>query len=90
MTSVSTHLHRKPYQVATARDPTLPFRKWDRLGTHWDVTALNAAYKFLPPGARVCRGAESPDPEVDRSVDGVWDRKNLYYFSDGTWIAVGF
>lgn len=44
MAAISTHLHDKPYQVATTMDPAKPHRKWDHRGTHYAPSHRSAAY----------------------------------------------
>ena len=46
MASISNHLHVKPYQIAVTNDKTLPIRKWNHLGTFWDVSAISAIYQM--------------------------------------------
>ena len=43
---ISTHLNAKPWQVSIVpEDRSLPFRKWNHLGTIWAVSAKSAAFR---------------------------------------------
>lgn len=44
MAAISTHLHNRPFQVATTTDIKLPLRKWNHLGIIWGVSHRTAAY----------------------------------------------
>ncbi len=44
MASVSSHLHTRPYRVATTTEPSQPFRKWDHIGIRHAVSHRSAAF----------------------------------------------
>ena len=80
MASISTHLHKKPYQVAVSNDRFLEFRKWNHLGTIYDVSHESAAYT-------ACRGRFPGDVVTEHpgKNGGV-----IFEFPGDVFIHVGF
>ena len=77
MTSISNHLHVKPYQVAFSHDENLILRKWDHRGTINAVTHREAAYKASEYKYNIVR-------EFSR-LDGT-----IFVLSNGQFIRVAF
>lgn len=75
MAAISTHLHRKPFQVAVSADMELEFRKWNHLGTRWDVSPRNVAHK-VGEGAVLAEHARHG--------------RLVFSFSTGQFVSVGF
>jgi hypothetical protein len=76
MAAISTHLHHRPYQVATATDLNLPHRKWRHHGTFRAPTHRSAAYDVYKGIGNVIDEFAGPH--------GI-----IYRFSCGLFVCVG-
>lgn len=72
MIPISTHLHAKPYQVATTTDTSLPFRKWDHRGTFWAPSHRSAAYDAVDGHGDIVGGKLGEHGSYYRFASGLW------------------
>lgn len=88
MASISTHLHRRPYQVAVTNDPRQLFRKWDHLGTYYAPTHRSAAAAAYKGGGSLtdldCEAKQRTEIHATAKC------RALFRSSCGLFISVGF
>jgi len=75
---ISTHLDVKPFQVSIGRDLSLPTRKWNHIGTVYEISARSVAYRV----GRTFGG--------DIVSITAHEGSSAFLFPNGTYVRVGF